>query len=86
MAQGEQDFVAVFNSLTSTLSDLQRNLESSLAEWTGSARTAYAEAKQTWDQAAEHMATVLNQLGATIGDANSVYQNTERRLSGLWGH
>jgi ESAT-6 family protein len=85
MAQGEQDFLAIFNSLTSTLSDLQRELESTLGEWTGSARAAYAEAKRAWDQAAEHMASVLNQLGVTIGDANTVYQDTERRLSGLWG-
>jgi len=85
MAQGEQEFMAIFNTLTSTLTDLQRNLESSLAQWSGAARSAYTQAKAEWDAASQHMASVLNQLGVTIGEANATYQATERQLTGLWG-
>jgi ESAT-6 family protein len=84
MQSAEQNFLAVYNSLTSTLEDLQRELQSSLAAWTGDAQAAYQTAKATWDQAAAHMAMVLNQLGNVIGTANTTYQDTERGLSGLW--
>lgn len=84
MAQGEQEFMAIFNTLTNTLTDLQHKLESSLSQWTGGAQAAYHQAKAQWDQAAQHMALVLNQLGVTIGQANQTYQDTERQLSGLW--
>ncbi len=84
MATSEQQFLAVFNALTSTLGDLQRQLENSLQMWTGDARGAYTQAKAAWDSAAQDMAGVLNHLGAVIGTANTTYQNTERALSGLW--
>jgi 6 kDa early secretory antigenic target len=85
MQAGEQNFLAVYNALTSTLEDLQRELQSSLAAWTGDAQAAYQTAKASWDAAAAHMAMVLNQLGNVIGTANTTYQDTERGLTGLWG-
>lgn len=84
MAQGEADFQSIFNALTGTLSDLQHNLEASLAQWTGAARGSYTQAKGDWDAAAQHMASILNSLGAVIGTANDTYQQTERSLTGLW--
>lgn len=85
MAQGESDFLAIYNTLTSTLSDLQHNLEGSLSQWTGSARASYAQAKAQWDAAAQHMGAVLNSLGTVIGTANTTYQETERGLAQMWG-
>jgi len=85
MQAGEQNFLAVYNAVTSTLEDLQRELQSSLGAWTGDAQTAYQTAKASWDAAAAHMAMVLNQLGNVIGTANTTYQDTERGLSSLWG-
>ncbi len=84
MAQAEADFLSIFSALSGTLSDLQHNLESSLAQWTGAARTSYTQAKADWDAAARHMASVLNSLGGVIGTANDTYQQTERSLTGLW--
>jgi ESAT-6 family protein len=86
MAQAEQAFLQIYNNLTNELADLQRQLESSLQLWTGSARAAYTEAKMQWDSAAEHMGQVLNQLGVVIGQANETYQTTERQLQSLWGN
>lgn len=84
MASAEQDFLAIFSAVTSTLDDLQRQLQASLSMWTGDAQAAYHTAKSQWDEAAAHMAAVLNQLGVVIGTANSNYQTTERDLSNLW--
>jgi WXG100 family type VII secretion target len=85
MASAEQDFLAIFGALTSTLDELQRQMQSSLSMWTGDAQTAYHAAKGQWDAAAAHMGSVLNQLGVVIGTANTNYQATERALSNLWG-
>lgn len=85
MASAEQAFMQIYNQLTTELDDLQRQLESGLQTWTGSARAAYTEAKHTWDAAAAHIGQVLSQLGAVIGESNANYQNTEQRLTGLWG-
>jgi ESAT-6 family protein len=85
MAEAEQAFLQIYSTLTNELADLQRQLESGLAEWTGSARAAYTQAKATWDQSAAHMGQVLNQLGVVIGQASETYQTTERQLQGLWG-
>ncbi|MGE5289252.1 MAG: WXG100 family type VII secretion target [Micromonosporaceae bacterium] len=84
MASAEQSFVSIYNQLTSELEDLQRQLESGLSAWTGSARAAYAEAKARWDASAAHMGQVLSQLGAVIGESNTNYQQTEQRLTGMW--
>jgi 6 kDa early secretory antigenic target len=84
LAQGESDFLAIYNALTSTLSDLQHNLEGSLNQWTGAARASYTQAKQQWDAAAQHMGSVLSSLGSVIGTANTTYQDTERGLAQLW--
>ena len=85
MQAGEENFLAVYNTLTGTLETLQRELQGSLAEWTGSAQAAYQTARAQWDAAAAHMASVLNQLGNVIGTANENYQEAERNLSALWG-
>jgi early secretory antigenic target protein ESAT-6 len=85
MAEAEQAFLQIYNSLTNELADLQRQLESSLQAWSGSARAAYTQAKAQWDAAAEQMGQVLNQLGVVIGEANTTYQDTERQLTNLWG-
>jgi WXG100 family type VII secretion target len=84
MQAGEENFLAVYNALISTLEDLQRQLQGSLAQWTGSAQGAYQTSKAQWDAAAAHMALVLNQLGNVIGTANTTYQETERGLTSLW--
>jgi len=85
MAEAEQAFLQIFNSLTNELADLQRQLESGLSQWSGAARAAYTQAKASWDASAEHMGQVLNQLGVVIGESNTTYQTTERQLQGLWG-
>ncbi|HUK73542.1 MAG TPA: WXG100 family type VII secretion target [Streptosporangiaceae bacterium] len=84
MAQGESDFLAIYNTLTSALGDLQHNLEGSLSQWTGSARASYTQAKAQWDAAAQHMGAVLKSLGTVIGTANTTYQETERGLTQMW--
>ncbi len=84
MATGEADFASVYQSLQSTLSGLESELQSSLAQWSGAAQQAYWAAKAKWDAAAADMATVVSQLGQVVGVANENYTNTERVNQAMW--
>jgi early secretory antigenic target protein ESAT-6 len=84
ISTSQADFMLAWRALQDTLTDLEKDLESSLAQWEGNARTEYHRAKAQWDQAAAHMASVLNNLGAVIGDAHSNYTGAERANSGIW--
>ena len=50
----------------------------------GAAQGAYLVAKQQWEQAAQHMAQVLNSLVGVIGDAHQNYSGAERANSSIW--
>jgi WXG100 family type VII secretion target len=84
MATGEADFASVYQSLQSTLSTLESQLQASLNTWTGSAQQAYYAAKAKWDTAAADMATVVSQLGQVVGVANANYQGAERVNASMW--
>ena len=84
MATGEADFASVYQSLQSTLSTLESQLQASLNTWTGSAQQAYYAAKAKWDTAAADMATVVSQLGQVVGVANANYQGAERVNTSMW--
>jgi WXG100 family type VII secretion target len=85
MAEGEAEFASTYQALQSTLSTLESQLQSSLAEWTGAAQAAYHVQKQKWDNAAADMAAVVSQLGKAIGVANTNYEQAERANSAMWG-
>jgi ESAT-6 family protein len=84
MQSAEQAFMQIYSQLTSELEDLQRQLQSGLAEWTGAAREAYHQAQAQWNASAARMGQVLSQLGTVIGESNANYQGTEQRLTGMW--
>jgi WXG100 family type VII secretion target len=85
MAQGESDFASAYQSLQSTLSTLESQLNSSLNQWTGDAQQAYYAAKAKWQAAAADMAMVVSQLGQTVGIANQNYTHAESVNSAMWG-
>lgn len=84
MATGESDFASTYQSLQSTLSTLESQLQSSLSQWTGQAQEAYYAAKAKWDAAAADMATVVSQLGQVVGVANANYQQAESANAAMW--
>jgi 6 kDa early secretory antigenic target len=85
MQAGEADFASVHAAFQSTLSTLESQLNSSLAEWTGAAQQAYFAARTKWSAASADMATVVQQLSSVIGTANANYQSAERANSSMWG-
>ncbi len=85
MEQGRADFAATYSAVQNTVSTLDSQLRSNLAEWDGSAQQAYYAAKTVWDNAMADMAGVLNQLGAVIGVANENYTAAESANTRMWG-
>ena len=79
------DFMLAWRALQDTLSDLEKDLQSSLSRWEGGAQAEYHRAKAQWDAAAAHMAQVLGNLGTVIGDAHTNYTGAERKNMGIWG-
>ena len=83
---GEADFASTYAQLQSTMSTLDAQLKSSLAQWDGDAQAAYYAAKAKWDAAMADMAAVLNNLRAVIGEAQVNYSSTEVANAALWGN
>lgn len=85
LATGEADFASIYQSLQSTLSSLESQLSTNLAEWSGAARSAYSVDQAKWNAAAANMAAVVSQLSTVVGTANSNYTTTERSNTQMWG-
>ncbi len=84
LEQSQADFAGTYGQLQDTISQLDSQLRSGLAEWNGSAQQAYYAAKAVWDNAMADMANVLNQIGAVIGVANQNYTAAETSNTHLW--
>ena len=84
LAQGEADFARIYAQLQQTTQTLESQLNSSLDQWDGQAKEAYAVARAKWQAAEANMAAVLNNLRAVAGEANVNYQVTEASNAGLW--
>jgi WXG100 family type VII secretion target len=84
MEAGAQNFMAAYKSLTSTLDDMENDVETRLAAWDGAARQEYLRAKAQWRAAADHMALVVQNMGGAIGDGHQNYSGAENKGVGLW--
>src|SRR5699024_7730500 len=67
------------------LTELEQQLEASLAQWDGAAREAYSVAKAKWDQAANHMSQVIQKMQTTLTSITDNYDSNERNIEGSWG-
>lgn len=85
LEQGEADFQRTYGELASELAQLQSQLATHLAEWTGSAQQAFSEAHQTWVAAMSNMQDTIQTISSTIGAANANYQDTEQSILSSWG-
>lgn len=85
MQQGIGDLQTAYTGTDSTLTDLEQQLEASLAQWDGAAREAYTVAKSKWDQAANHMSQVIQKMQTTLTSISDNYDSNERNIEGSWG-
>jgi len=85
LAAGEADFARIYAQVQQTTQTLESQLNSTLAQWDGQAKEAYAVARAKWQAAEANMAAVLNNLRAVAGEANVNYQATEAANASLFG-
>jgi WXG100 family type VII secretion target len=84
LAQGEADFARIHAQVQQTTQTLEGQLNTTLDQWDGNAKEAYAVARAKWQAAEANMAAVLLNLRAVAGEANVNYQATEASNAGLW--
>ena len=84
LQQAQEDLAIAYGAIKATVDNLESDLQSSLSQWSGSAQTAYAGVKLQWDNALEHMASVLQQAQAHMGNAAETYQSVENRNASIW--
>jgi WXG100 family type VII secretion target len=85
LEQGQSDFQRTYTSLQTVLDDLEQQLQTNLAEWTGAAQGAYTETRMVWNAAMANLQATLTQLASSIGIANDSYQEAERSVRSRWG-
>jgi 6 kDa early secretory antigenic target len=84
LSSGEENFQAIYSQLRTTIDTLDSQLQTNLAEWEGSARSAYYAAKAKWDAAMADMQSVLMNLQRVASEASSSYPATEAANTQLW--
>lgn len=60
------------------LDELDRSLAPLRSDWTGAASEAYQASKAQWTKAIVDMNQLLEQIGRSVGQSGSSYQDTEK--------
>jgi|SRR5882757_7657241 len=84
LLQGQAGITQTYGKLTGTLEQLETDLGPMIRTWSGSAQEAYIACKTAWDKAATDLATVLNSIGSSVGDAHDNYRAAETSALGNW--
>ncbi len=73
--------------LQAVLSQLEADIKSKVsANWGGEAQTSFAAAKAKWDAGMDDLRLLLNQIGTTVGHANTEYRASDMRGANRFGH
>lgn len=84
MQQGIADLTKAHRAVTEYLQSLESELNSSLAQWDGSAREAYSQAKAQWDQAANRMSEVIAKMSSVMTNISDNYGANEANIASSW--
>lgn len=78
------DMNQINNRILAALADMERTVESSLADWTGAAQEQYHVSKALWNQSANQMTAYLEQARVTLARISENYGTTEQRHAQIW--
>ena len=73
-----------WTNISREMEDLKRFLQPMVGTWTGEASTAYQAHQAKWDQSANDLNQVLNQIGVALGTSNENYQAGEAANRNRW--
>ncbi|MFE2107683.1 WXG100 family type VII secretion target [Kitasatospora sp. NPDC059463] len=71
-------------TIKAQLEELKGGVTKIAASWEGAAQQGYQAHQTKWDQRAEHLQLVLEQIAKSLDDAATSYHNTESRNATLW--
>ncbi|AXO37984.1 WXG100 family type VII secretion target [Micromonospora chalcea] len=78
------DMHRINGQIQTSLEEMERTVEASLAEWTGAAQQQYHVSKAAWNQAADSMVGYLEQARQTLLRISDNYGTTEQRHAMIW--
>ncbi|MFG1918544.1 WXG100 family type VII secretion target [Micromonospora sp. NPDC048898] len=78
------DMNRINGRISSSLDEMEANVERSTQEWSGDARAEYAVAKIEWRNAANQMTVFLEQARQTLLQISDNYGTTEQRHTKIW--
>lgn len=79
------DISASANQIEGRIDALESELAPLRSDWTGSASSAYQQAKTKWDAGMADMKALLAEIGTAVTTSNSDYQSTESQNTSRWG-
>jgi WXG100 family type VII secretion target len=80
--QGSADVMSAAKDIEARLDQLESDLKPLRSDWTGSAKSAYDEAKATWDKAIADMILLLQDASAGVDTSNAEYKAADQRGAG----
>lgn len=84
LQSGQEGINKTFQGLTSTLDQLESDLQPMINSWSGAAQEAYLQCKKQWDDAAQALAGVLSNIGTAVGQAHDNYRAAESAAQNNW--
>jgi 6 kDa early secretory antigenic target len=78
------DIGSAIGKMRSTLSDLENAARPLVDTWGGEAKQAYAARQQKWQQAADDLANILNNIKGAVIDSTHDYRHSERSNTALF--
>jgi WXG100 family type VII secretion target len=77
LTQAAADIDEVVRAMDISLSDLNRSLDTKLADWDGGAFGSYADTKAMWMNAADQIKILLNAIKSGVDKSNETMAMTE---------
>lgn len=78
------DINSTSGRINSLLGDLKSHIQPMAATWEGESSTAYQEAQQKWDRAAEELNTILATIAQTVRQSNDRMSDVNRMAAASW--
>lgn len=85
LARTQGHIASNVSSMNAQLNQLHDYLRPLVATWDGEAATTYVALQAKWEQAANELNLVLQQIAAATADANSAFAATERANAARFG-
>jgi len=84
IGQAAQDCLTMNNELIGELADLKNFLAPMVQVWSGRAAENYNVLQAQWDQAADDLSQILQQIARSLQTAQQNYTETETANANIW--